>query len=117
MVVVNLNLELASNIRTNTAERLLRTISLKSMHDCLNGLFVDKNASDTPVNLFDDEDGVKKTLRYIHCKHLNDKRTIAFNQRWKQANDVFDEKRQIWIDGFIDTEKDDLFIPRVDSHD
>ena len=29
---------------------------------------------------------------------------------------LFDEKRQIWIDRFVDTINDDMFIPRDDAN-
>lgn len=108
-------LSLSSSIRTIASAKLLRTISLSRMHNSLLDLFVDKNAIDESVNLFADEDGVMQTLRYMHCLSLNDEKTIAFNQSWKQQDYVFDEKRQIWIDSYIDTINDDLFIPRDDA--
>lgn len=104
----------ASQIRTNTGAKLLRKISLDRIQNSLMELFEDRTKQKT--NLFADEDGIRKVLRYSNCLHLNDARTIEFGNSFKQANDVFDEKRQIWIDRFIDTEKDDLFIPRDDSN-
>ena len=106
----------ASQIRTNTGAKLLRDISLDRMQNSLLDLFMDRNKQDK-VNLLADEDGIRKVMRYSNCLHLNDARTIEFCNSFKQADDVFDEKRQIWIDRFIDTEKDDLFIPRDDSND
>ena len=108
-------LVLSESIRTMASDKLLKNVSLNRIHNCLIDLFLDRTVNDTPINLLDNEDGVKKTLRFIHCQNLNDEKVIKFNQNWKQADDVFDEKRQIWIDRFIDTEKDDLFIPRDDA--
>ena len=105
----------ASQIRTNTGAKLLRKISLKRMNNRLMDLFMDRTKQDS-VNRFADEDGIRKVMQYNHCLHLNDARTIEFGNSCKQADDVFDEKRQIWISRFIDTEKDDLFIPRDDGN-
>ena len=105
---------LSSSIRTIASNKLFSTISIPRMQRKLIELFDDGTENDK-VSLLDDDGGVKKSLRYIHCKSLNDARTIAFNQGWKQANDVFDEKRQIWIDEFIDPINDDMFIPRDDA--
>ena len=107
--------DVASEIRTNTGAKILRKISLEKMHYHLMDLFQDRTKIDEQVNLLDNEDGIRQTLRYIHCKNLNDERTIKFHQGWKQESDVFDEKRQIWIDSFIDPINDDLFIPRSDA--
>ena len=107
------SVELSSSIRTNTGAKLLKEISLDKMHNNLMGLFVDKTKNETRINLFDNDE-VKKTLAYSHCKSLNDKRTIDFHQSTKQEYYVFNEKRKIWISRYIDSEKDDLFIPRDD---
>ena len=107
------SVDLSSSIRTNTGAKLLKEISLDKMHNSLMGLFVDKTKNETRINLFD-KDEVKKTLAYNHCKSLNDKRTIEFHQSFKQEYYVFNEKRKIWISRYIDSEKDDLFIPRDD---
>lgn len=115
MVLMNNVIGLAESIRTSTSDKLHNNISLSRMHNSLVDLFLDRTAINKSVNLFDNSDGVKKTLRYIHCKDLNDERTIKFHQSWKQKDDVFDEKRQIWISRFIDTINDDLFIPRDDA--
>lgn len=106
---------LSSSIRTNTGARLLRNISLARMHNSLMDLFVDRTAVDTSLRRLVSEDGIRKVVKYNKCESLNDERTIKFNQSFKQADDVFDEKRQIWINKYIDTEKDDLFIPRDDA--
>ena len=107
----------ASQIRTNTGAKLLRKISLDRMKRKLNEFFVDWNNDNNNSNsVFGDADGIRKVMRYSNCLHLNDARTIEFCNSFKQADDVFDEKRQIWIDRFIDTEKDDLFIPRDDNN-
>lgn len=108
---------LSESIRTNSSANLTRNISLKKMHRKLNEVFVDWNAkdisdSDSP---FGDGDAVLELSRYYHCQCLNDERTIKFHQGFKQDSYVFDETRQIWIDECIDTEKDDLFIPRDDA--
>ena len=108
-------LVLSESIRSMASDKLLRNISLKRMQRKLNELFDNGTEKKGDVSLFGDDDAVKESLRYMHCHSLNDERTIEFNQNWKQADDVFDEKRQIWIDRFIDTEKDDLFIPRDDA--
>ena len=106
---------LSDNIRTNCAERLTRKISLDRIQNSLIDLFMDRTKQDTHDN-FADEDELRKVMQYSNCLHLNDARTIEFGNSFKQADDVFDEKRQIWIDRFIDTEKDDLFIPRDDNN-
>ena len=106
----------ASQIRTNTGAKLLRKISLDRMENSLMDLFVDRTKQDT-VNRLNSEDGIRKVLKYSHCQRLNDARRIEFGNSFKQADDVFDEKRQIWIDKYIDPIKDDLFIPRDDSND
>lgn len=106
---------LSKSIRTIASDKLLRTLSLTKMQRSLNELFVDWNTKDNPRTLFEDNDGVMKVMQYNHCQTLNDERTIAFHQSWKQADDVFDEKRQIWISAHIDAEKDDMFIPRSDA--
>ena len=107
---------ISENVRTISAAKLQRKISLIRMHNSLIDLFCDRTAIDTSLSRFNDED-VFETLRYNHCQALNDERTIKFNQGWKQPNDVFDEKRQIWIGETIDPIKDDLFIPRDDAND
>ena len=112
---MNSVVSVASNIRTSASDVLLRKVSMVRMYNSLVGLFADRTANNTPTNLFDNGDGVKRTLRYMHCLSLNDERTIAFHQGWKQSSDVFDEDRQIWIDANIDVERDDLFIPRDDA--
>lgn len=106
---------LSSSIRTIASDKLQRTISLKRMQRKLNELFDGGTEKNNPISLFDDDNAVKLSLRYMGCQALNDERTIAFNQRWKQKDDVFDEKRQIWIDKYIDPINDDMFIPRDDA--
>lgn len=102
---------LATAIRTNCAERLLRTISIQRMHYSLMDLFVDRTAIET--SLFErNKESILKNLSYSHCLSLNDERTIKFNQSWKQQDDVFDEKRQIWISNTVNPIEDDLFIQR-----
>ena len=112
---MNPGVDVASEIRTNIGENLVRKISLAKMHYHLMDLFQDRTKVDTHVNLLEDDDGIKKTLRYMHCQSLNDERTIEFHQSFKQESDVFDEKRQIWIDKYIDPINDDMFIPRDDA--
>lgn len=114
MVMLMNKLGMASTIRTSCAEMLARKRSIKRMQNSLIELFVDRTKDDKPVNLFDNNK-IKQTLRYSHCKSLNDKRTIDFNQSFKQEDDVFDEDRQIWISSYMDPVKDDLFIPRDDA--
>ncbi|MBR2651744.1 hypothetical protein IKD48_03055 [bacterium] len=109
-------LSLSSSIRTNSSDKLLRTISLPGMYTELIDLFVDRTAKDTSINGFANDEKINEFLKYSHCLSLNDERTIKFNQGWKQEDDVFDEKLQIWISKFIDTEKDNMFVPRVDAH-
>ena len=131
MVVFDLDLGLASNIRITVCERLSRNISLAKIQDNLLKLFVDRiNVDSSSLGRFvdvefedriyldgDDINDDKITiLDYNDCLCLNDESTIEFNQKFKQADDVFDEKRQIWIDRFVDTEKNDLFIPRDDGN-
>lgn len=108
---------LAENIRTNTSDNLLRNISLARMKRKLIELFVDWNAKDIDDSddIFGANDEIKKTMQYNSCLSLNDENTIKFNQSHKQKDDVFDEKRQIWIDSYIDAINDDLFIPRDDT--
>ena len=113
---MNSGVGVASQIRTHTGAKLLRSVSLKRMENSLMDLFIDRNNDDT-VNRLINEDGIRKVLRYSHCKRLNDKRRIEFNNSCKQANDVFDETRQIWISPNVDPMKDDLFIPRDDVND
>lgn len=103
---------IASVIRTNCAEKLTRTISLKRMNNSLMELFMDKTKQNTVNKL--NSDGIRKVLKYKHCKRLNDTRRIEFGNSCKQDGDVFDETRQIWISPNIDIEKDDLFIPNGD---
>lgn len=110
----NAPLILSSTIRTSASDTLLNTISLKEMQDKLFDLFIDRENKKTVVNLLE-TNAMKESLRYIHCRQLNDELTIDYNQKWKQSNDIFDEKRQIWIDKYIDAEKDDMFIPRDDA--
>lgn len=106
---------LSSSIRTIASDKLQRTISIPKMQRKLNELFDDRTGKDSNISLFGSDDDVKESLRYMHCQDLNDERTIAFNQGWKQSDDVFDEKRQIWISGTIDPINDDMFIPRDDA--
>jgi len=106
---------LASEIRTSVGDKLSRNVSLVKMHNSLSELFIDRTAIDTSLRRFFSEDGMKKSMQQSNCKSLNDERTIKFHQSIKQQDDVFDEKRQIWIDKFIDPIKDDLFIPRSDA--
>lgn len=105
---------LSSNIRTIASDKLLAKIPLTTMQRTLIDLFMDRTKRNQ-VNLFDNKDDFKRVMKYNHCLHLNDERTIAFNQNWKQEDDVFDESRQIWIDRFIDPINDDMFIPRDDA--
>ena len=115
---MNTVVNLAENIRTNTSDNLLRNISLARMKRKLVNLFVDWNAKDVDDsdNIFGADDGIIKTMKYNNCLSLNDENTIEFHQSFKQDNDVFDEKRQIWIDRFVDTINDDMFIPRDDAN-
>lgn len=106
---------LSQNIRTNTDDKLVRKVSLVKMHNSLISLFVDNTSADTKIRNLLDEDCMKMLLRYSDCLSLNDEKTIAFHQRCRQDDYVFDEDRQIWIDGTVDTEKNDLFIPRDDA--
>ena len=94
------------------ASDMLRTVSLVKMHNSLSELFVDRTKVDLGMNIDDD---VEDMMRYNRCKHLNDERVISFNQRFKQEHDVFNEDLGIWIDGNIDVEKDNCFIPRDDA--
>lgn len=105
----------SSTIRTNCAERLLRKISLKTMQRKLNELFVDWQEQENKTNLLEDNDGLRKVMKYNRCESLNDERTIEFHQSWKQDSYVFDETRQIWIDENVDPINDDMFIPRDDA--
>ena len=116
LVLVSMNnaIGLAESIRTISAGKLQRNISLSRMHHTLIDLFVDRTAIDTTLAGFVNDEDVLETLRYMNCLSLNDERTIKFHQSWKQDSYVFDEKRQIWIDGIVDAEKDDMFIPRDD---
>ena len=45
------------------------------------------------------------------------KKTVKFQQSFKQDSDVFDEKRQIWFSCTVDLVEDDLFIPKDDVND
>lgn len=108
-------ISLASEIRTSVGDKLSRNVSLVKMHNSLSELFVDRTSIDTSLRRLFDEDKMKKSMQYSHCKSLNDERTIKFNQTCKQESDVFDEDRQIWIDEFVDPINDDLFIPRDDA--
>ena len=82
----------------------------------MNDLFVDWNRTDSDSNsVFGDAGDVLEYSRYYNCQSLNDERMIKFHQGWKQDGYVFNEKLQIWIDGSIDVEKDNLFVPRVDA--
>ena len=110
---MNYFVDAASEIRTNTGAKLLRKISLRSMHNSLIDLFQDRTSMDN-VNLFD-EDGIRKVLRYSKCQDLNDASTIEFNQSSKQDDYVFDESKQIWIPSRVNPITDDLFIPRDDA--
>ena len=107
-------IDISENVRTISAGKLQRTISLNRMQNSLNDLFVDRTAINQNRNLLE-SDKMLENLRFMHCQSLNDERTIKFHQGWKQADDVFDEDRQIWISPHIDVEKDDLFIPRDDA--
>ena len=107
-------LSISSSIRTNSSDVLLRNVSIKRMHNSLIDLFVDRTNLDT-ISGIGDEDSIKQMMQFNKCNSMNDERTIKFHQSWKQASDVFDEKLQIWIDKSIDTEKDNLFIPRDDA--
>ena len=104
----NAPLSLSSSIRTISSDKLLRTISIPRM------LFVDRTKKENPLFSDDDKEQLDKVLKFNHCLSLNDERTIAFNQGWKQEDDVFDESRQIWISGHINPIEDDVFIPRDD---
>ena len=106
---------LSSSIRTISSDKLQRTISIPRMQRKLIELFEDGTEKDNKVSLFGDDSAFKESLRYMHCQSLNDERTIKFHQGWKQDGYVFNEKLQIWIDGSIDVEKDNLFVPRVDA--
>ena len=106
---------LSSSIRTISSDKLQRTISIPRMQRKLIELFEDGTEKDNKVSLFGDDSAFKESLRYMHCQSLNDERTIKFHQGWKQEDDVFDEKRQIWISKYIDPINDDMFIPRDDA--
>ena len=54
----------------------------------------------------------KDRTPYYNCKSLNDEKTIEFNQKTRQIQDVFDNERQIWISGDINPSEHDYFIPR-----
>lgn len=110
----NAPLSLSSSIRTISSDKLLRTISIPRMQRKLIELFVDRTKKENPLFSDDDKEQLDKVLKFNHCLSLNDERTIAFNQGWKQEDDVFDEKRQIWISGHINPIEDDVFIPRDD---
>ena len=111
----NAPLSLSSSIRTISSAKLLRTISIPRMQRKLNELFEDETEKENKASLFGDDDAVNQSLKFMHCNSLNDERTIKFHQGWKQKDDVFDEKRQIWISKYIDPINDDMFIPRDDS--
>ena len=108
---MNSGVGVASQIRTHTGAKLLRNVSLKTMKRKLIDLFKDR--SDESVNLFDNG-RIRKVMQYKHCKTLNDKRKIEFNQSCKQDSFVFDESRQIWYDSNVDPITDDLFIANDD---
>lgn len=96
-------ISLASEIRINVSERLSRNV-----HDKLLELFVDRTSIDTSFIRFMNKD----KLPYYNCKSLNDEKTIEFNQKTRQIQDVFDNERQIWISGDINPSEHDYFIPR-----
>lgn len=106
-----------SKIRTKCADELQRTISLKSMQNCLMDLFCDRTKIETSLRRFFDEDNIKNTPRWYNCLSMNDERTIKFHQGFKQQNYVFNEDKQIWIDPFVDPIEHDYFIPRDDAND
>ena len=62
-----------------------------------------------------DDVELEKTICFNHCQQLNDASTIAFNQRYQQETDVYNEDLGIWIAESIDVEKDNCFIPRDDT--
>ena len=105
---------LAESIRTISSDKLQRTISISRMKRKLIELFVDRTKTESPLFSNDDKEEIKQVLKFNNCLSLNDERTIAFNQGWKQEDDVFDESRQIWISGHINPIEDDVFIPRDD---
>ena len=109
-------LDISIGIRTISAGKLQRDVSLSRMHHSLIDLFVDRTAINSEINLIGN-DRMLENLRFMHCQSLNDERTIAFHQGWKQADDVFDEQRQIWIPNSVDVEKDNMFVPRDDAND
>ena len=94
---------LASEIRINVNKRLSRNV-----HDKLLKLFVNRTSIDTSFRRFMNKD----KLPYYNCKSLNDEKTIEFNQKTRQIQDVFDNERQIWISGDINPSEHDYFIPR-----
>ena len=107
---------LSESIRTNSSDKLTRNFSLNKIYNSLIDLFIDRTAINTSYNLFEtNKDEIEKSMRYNHCNRINDARRIEFGNNFKQESDVFDEKRQIWIDKHIDVERDDLFIPRDDA--
>lgn len=110
-------IELASRIRTRTSEKLSTktNISPVKLHRNIMNMFIDRTSIETSFRRFMGKN--KDTLRYDYCKCLNDKETIQFQQSYKQDGDVFDEKRQIWVSGYVDLVEDDLFIPRDDADD
>ena len=99
-----------SEIRLKVKDKLANTSNTNLLD-----LFVDRTSIDTSFRRFM---GVNKdNPRYDNCLCLNDEKTIKFHQSLKQDNDVYDEKRQIWVGGTVDLVEDDLFIPRDDVND
>lgn len=108
-------IDLTTRIRTRASERLSTRTSISpvKLHRNIMKLFIDRTSIETSFRRLMGKN--KDTPRYKHCLCLNDEKTIEFNQRLRQDNDVFDEKRQIWISDYVNVIEDDLFIPREDS--
>ena len=103
-------ISVASQIRIKVKDRLANTLDTNLLD-----LFIDRTSIDTSFGRFMGKN--KDNQRYDHCLCLNNEKTIKFHQSFKQDNDVFDEKRQIWVSATVDLVKDNLFIPRDDEND
>ena len=89
---------LATAIRTNCAERLLRTISIQRMHYSLMDLFVDRTAIDTSLRRYFSEDAIEQILVYNDCLKLNDENTIDFNNSFSDSGmNPIDENHNMFI--------------------
>ncbi len=105
---------LSESIRTIASDKLLRTFSLQRMYNNLIDLFVDRTSIDTSLLGRIDFD-VDKWNKYNDCLHMNDKETIAFNNRLPQSDDVFDEVSGNYYPSNLDF-NNNMFIP-FDSGD